>query len=689
MKIRSMATEVVDDSMLWATKPVLVRGGELKVPGSVWCNSAHVQRYMEMPTATTEIAHLVSGWKQPAAHPLLYAQGSLDVMDKKPVWWRSVHPSWRDHPNATSRTDHSTWAGRCASYCARVSSNSMELAFLEVDLTYGRGANGCRCFTFNSSVVIPTDADAMEWLKPAVRSSRVECETVTERLLSDAISLCTSSGTCAANLPNQKTGYCLPSSSEVLAYELHTGPSDPHYLPRASTASGKNVCTEQDCENWCRMEYGDDCKGWAMVSDASTEYHHNFSAHHPVAKCFIYSCDCSEEAASGATNRTQVSVAGAFHRVSKRCALRSTPPDATDATVHTYVVRTEPFPTSTFIEPMQGTLLYQRVLQLGMEIPLERLKSAFGASGFSDERGASTLEECFGKCAGKFGHRARSVRWNQNADATSVDRCVCFDGEMDFDFDNYTEYTGSTHVQFYQIQWCAGVKYPSDRTFTWSRANDHWCPGTPALGGQILSSSSTAYSIQEDAGKPTDVACRERCERDDECAYAQSYVQTWDSLQVVRQKPPPPSPPFPPSPPPLPQPPLPPLPPLSPPTDVDSVRYWSPRGSEVPQTDEDGRFALVCGLKETRSFNATVYAGTTQLDALDQTREMEARGQLDASLCPWECAPFYSNRRLLRQAGGGAGWEEGPAVTYVPIQNVAQVSPRCTSTRFRGRRRRG
>ena len=102
--------------------------------------------------------------------------------------------------------------------------------------------------------------------------------------------------------------------------------------------------------------------------------------------------------------------------------------------------------------------------------------------------------------------------------------------------------------------------------------------------------------------------------------------------------------------PPAPPPPLeaaaPPLPPLAPPSNATAYRTWHPRTErgEVPTTDENGEFAVTCGIGSC-DFSAAVFSGS-QMQALDVAAGLRERTITDRSLCPWECVPTLHSHRV-------------------------------------------
>tara|TARA_B110001454_G_C12722478_1_gene435385 strand:+ start:135 stop:2201 length:2067 start_codon:yes stop_codon:yes gene_type:complete len=629
MKIRAMATEVVDRSILWAAKAVVVRGGSRAVQGYAYVNEPNTERYVSMPAATVDLSHMISGFYKPdggASSPDRYAHANLGILDAAPLWWdASTQGSYTVLANATARTNKDFWADKCASFCARAAETTHELAYIMVDTRYGEEETGCQCYAHgsNHSILSATDGDAMAFMYDAEHSETSECTYYDGFEGVQSYKLCDVDNAGTATL---QSFYCFATGGAL--------ENDARFLPRASNT---DECVEQDCINQCMRIFGvDACRGYVWADRTGATFG---LAETQTLQCMITSqgpCDANDNFLV----LPQVAFGGSVPSWSASCAPTRVA-DGAATGPFLYAARVKPYSTSLFVENLQGTLLYQSSFEVGMEVSAVNMQAI--GSQYSEQPNAYDLEDCMRRCIGALGTAFKSVRWHVNGHPSSSQRCICVDVRVtSLPFDPHVLHSGTTEYLFYDVQWCDGVRYPSERILTWVKSSNDWCPGVPAGGGYILETSSTSeYTIAEDAGAPVDETCRARCEGREDCAFAEAYVQTWEALQTIRAQPPPPLPPSPPRPPPSPEPPLPPLPPVSPPSDINAIRAWHPRGTERPLVDEDGRNAVTCGLKETRAFNATVFAASSQIEAIDLARQIEDANTMEVSLCPWECAQLH------------------------------------------------
>ena len=334
----------------------------------------------------------------------------------------------------------------------------------------------------------------------------------------------------------------------------------------------------------------------------------------------------------------------------------STATRATDGPVHSYLLHASDLENVRYLDSEPGTVEYEILIEKGFALIEDGSEPE--PTGSAPE--AESLENCIELCATVYFRGVKTVRYaaHLNPGISGSRKCECYSEDLSsWEYDNAWEYRKTADsVSYYRVRFCSGVRHlANDKTTSmlWSKSTNSWCRGQPT-GGYVLAASQTQYDAHSRTSLPEDVACQARCANNSDCAYAQAFVSTWESMQLIRMSPPPPSPPAPPGSPPPQTPPLPPLPPLAPPSNVSAWRAWHPRTEmgEVPRFNSNGEFVVTCGIASC-GFAGTAFAGS-QLQALEVARSLHADGITDRSLCPWECTPTL--------------YEHGPPSAYMESQ---------------------
>lgn len=170
--IRARSTTVELNSETYAAKVAIVRGASTRVDGRPWVNAPTVQRFVSFPALATDLSHLVSGWRQVGtAGASLIGSAPLVVFHTKPSWYTLDDDAWKYYPNATNTTE--ALLEICVGFCARAAYDShVPAEYMQLDAT--PGLESCSCYAHvagnETSIVPPSDVDALEWLGTAVRA---------------------------------------------------------------------------------------------------------------------------------------------------------------------------------------------------------------------------------------------------------------------------------------------------------------------------------------------------------------------------------------------------------------------------------------------------------------------------------------------------------------------------------------
>lgn len=167
--IRARATVVELNSETYAAEVAIVRGASTRVDGRPWVNAPEVQRFVRFPALSSSLSHLVSGWQQDDTSSLI-GRSDLVVFHAKPLWYTPNDDMWRYYPNATNTTE--SLLEVCVGFCARAAYDShVPAEYMQLDTTPGE--ESCSCYAHmagnETSIVPPSDVDALEWLGMAVR----------------------------------------------------------------------------------------------------------------------------------------------------------------------------------------------------------------------------------------------------------------------------------------------------------------------------------------------------------------------------------------------------------------------------------------------------------------------------------------------------------------------------------------
>ena len=159
MSLNAMASVPSENTILYSAHSIVSRGGPISIMGTARLTVSGVQEWVSMPSMSSMVAHIASGWAVPATN---FVQALA-------------------FSTFTIPSDASLAADACATHCVRVATENgyrYQLAYMQV---HGPGLP-CSCFRVDSPR-LPSDVDATEWIKrhavKDIASASVKLYTIT------------------------------------------------------------------------------------------------------------------------------------------------------------------------------------------------------------------------------------------------------------------------------------------------------------------------------------------------------------------------------------------------------------------------------------------------------------------------------------------------------------------------------